>query len=510
MLEPVDPEGRRILGGGVVRARARDSFFADRSASVAAPRVCHGTSCLVTGGAGKRGAADPDRAVYCAGYCDRSPVVLRPDGTVAKQGAEAALAPLPEIRSLSRRAIVSERIARGDHHELARARAAGVWEALATAVRGEPASLLRALEASGERGRGGAGFPTGAKWRHAASAPGPEKYVIANGDEGDPGSFIDRVLLESDPYAVLEGLALCAFAIGARHGIVYVRSEYPRAAERVERAVAEARAAGLLGASVAGSDFALEVRVVRGEGSYVCGEETALIAALEGRRGEVRVRPPYPTSQGLFGAPTVVNNAETLVNVPWIVRNGPAAYRALGTQASRGTKAICLNAGFARPGIVEVEFGISLRELIEGVAGGARAGEALAAVALGGPMGSILLPDEWDVPVCYEALGARQIDLGHGGLVALPVGTDFRALARDWLGFMAEESCGKCVPCRVGSQQAHALVGARTRESDAALLPLLDLVSAASLCAFGQSIPGPVRTILTRLDPSYAPLEARR
>ncbi|MEX2208358.1 MAG: NADH-ubiquinone oxidoreductase-F iron-sulfur binding region domain-containing protein [Myxococcota bacterium] len=421
-----------------------------------------------------------------------------------KSGSDEALAPLPEIRSLARRAIVTERIARGDHHPLARAREAGVWAALERAVHGDPASVLRALEMSGERGRGGAGFPTGAKWRHAAATTSAEKYAVANGDEGDPGSFIDRLLLESDPHAVLEGLALCAFAIGARHGIVYVRSEYPRAAERVESAIAEARAAGLLGASVAGSDFALDVHVVRGEGSYVCGEETALIGALEGRRGEVRVRPPYPTSQGLFGKPTVVNNAETLVNAPWIVRNGPDAFRALGTRASRGTKAISLNAGFARPGIVEVEFGVSLRELVEGAAGGARDGGALAAVALGGPMGSVLLPDEWDVPVCYEALGAREIELGHGGIVALPVGTDFRALARDWLAFMADESCGKCVPCRVGSNRAKGLADARTREADTALLPLLDVIADASLCAFGQSIPAPVRTILTRLDASWS------
>jgi len=303
---------------------------------------------------------------------------------------------------------------------------------------------------------------------------------------------------------VLEGLALCAFAIGARHGIVYVRSEYPRAAERVERAIAEAHGAGLLGASVAGSAFALDVQVVRGEGSYVCGEETALIAALEGRREEVRVRPPYPTSQGLYGKLTVVNNAETLVNAPWIVRNGPDAFRALGTRASRGTKAISLNAGFARPGLVEVEFGVKLRDLIEGAAGGARDGGTLAAVALGGPMGSVLLPHEWDVPVCYEALGARGIELGHGGIVALPEGLDFRALARDWLAFMADESCGKCVPCRVGSQRAMRLVGARTREADTDLLQLLDVISAASLCTFGQSIPAPVRTILTRLDASFA------
>jgi NADH:ubiquinone oxidoreductase subunit F (NADH-binding) len=379
-----------------------------------------------------------------------------------------------------------------------------VWRALERAVRGEPASVLHALEASGERGRGGAGYPTGAKWRQAASASGAEKYAIANGDEGDPGSFVDRVLLESDPHAVLEGLALCGFAIGARHGIVYVRSEYPRAAQRIEAAIAEARSAGLLGASVAGSDFAFEVRLARGEGSYVCGEETALIAALEGRRGEVSARPPYPAEHGLHGAPTVVNNVETLVNVPWILRNGPDAFRAFGTRASRGTKAICLNAGFARPGIVEVEFGVTLREVIARVGGGARPGTALAAIALGGPMGSVLLPHELDVPISHEALGERGIELGHGGIVALPEGTDFRALACDWLAFMAEESCGKCVPCRAGSRRALELARARTRAADSELLALLDVIADASLCAFGQSIPAPVRTILTRLDRSFA------
>lgn len=488
-----------------VRARAVDSFFADRGQAPGAPRVCRGTSCLLVGRAAADLVAPGERAIHCAGYCDRSPVVLRPDGSVVQRGSTDALPPLPVIRTLARQAIVTERLASREHHELSRARAAGVWSTLEAAVCGEPASLLCALEASGERGRGGAGFPTGAKWRHAAQAQGSEKVAIANGDEGDPGSFVDRVLLESDPHAVLEGLALCAYAIGARHGIVYVRSEYPRAAERVERAIAQAQAAGLLGASVCGSGFALHVRVARGEGSYVCGEETALIAALEGRRGEVRVRPPHPTEHGLFGRPTVVNNVETLVNAVWIARRGPDAYRALGTAASRGTKAICLSAGFARPGIVEIEFGVSLRELIEGVAGGARAGERLAAVALGGPMGSVLLPDEWDVPVCYGAMSARGIELGHGGLVALPAHADFRKLARDWLGFMADESCGKCVPCRVGSRQAHRLVGADTPESDEAVLPLLGSIAAASLCAFGQSIPAPVRTILTRLDPGFAP-----
>ena len=492
-----DPENAR----GTAHERARDSFFADRHSDPTALRVCHGTSCRLAGAARHHlvlAREEPCRRIYCAGYCDRSPAALRADGGVVglradgERVAREPLAPLPDVRTRSRVAVVTERIARGEFHELASARAAGVWRALERAVRGAPESVLCALEASGERGRGGGGFPTGAKWRSAARAQGAEKFAVANGDEGDPGSFVDRVLLEADPHAVLEGLALCAFAIGARHGIVYVRSEYPRAAARVEAAAAEARAAGLLGRAILGSDFDFDVRVARGHGSYVCGEETALLNALEGRRGEVRLRPPYPTERGLFGRPTVVNNVETLVNAAWIARNGAEAYRALGTRESTGTKALSLNAGFARPGIVEVEFGTSLADVVLREGGGAD----LAAVALGGPMGSVLLPDEWDVPIAFESLRARGLELGHGGLVALPRDTDFGALATDWLEFMADESCGKCVPCRIGS--ARALELARRGER-ARLLELLDVVAASSLCGFGQDIPAPVRKILLRL-----------
>jgi len=489
----VDPRRQPESDRGDAQRRARDSFFADHGADPAALRVCRGLSCRIAGGSAgaplraERGA----RPIYCAGFCDRSPVALRPDGAALGLAGNAPvqLAPLPAVRSLGRTPIVSERVARGEHHALARARDAGVWSALARAVRGEPETVLRALEASGERGRGGGAFPTGTKWRLAAQARGPERFAIANGDEGDPGSFVDRVLLEADPHAVLEGLALCGFAIGARHGIVYVRSEYPRAAQRVGGALAEARAAGLLGRAILGSDFDFDVEVALGQGSYVCGEETALLEALEGRRGEVRLRPPYPTDRGLFGAPTVVNNVETLVNAAWIVRHGPAEYRALGTRGSRGTKALSLNAGFARAGLVEVEFGASLAQVIHG----ASDGRPPAAVALGGPMGSVLRPEQWDVPICYEALGERGIALGHGGLVALPEGTDFAAVARDWLAFMADESCGKCTPCRVGSRKAAELARRGERRE---LVELLHVVAQTSLCPFGQSIPGPVRTLL--------------
>jgi NADH-quinone oxidoreductase subunit F len=486
--------------------RAIDSFFADRHADPTALRVCEGTSCALAGAAELRGELarrERCRPIYCAGHCDRSPVALEADGRAVRleRGADGAverrpLESLPPIRSHSRVAIVTERVTQGDSSSLARARATGVWRALESAVRGEPETVLCALEASAERGRGGGAFPTGAKWRAAAQAPGPEKFAIANGDEGDPGSFVDRVLLEADPHAVLEGLALCGFAIGARHGIVYVRSEYPRAAERVECAIAEARAAGLLGRALFGSDFDFDVRVARGEGSYVCGEETALLEALEGKRAEPRLRPPYPVTHGLFGRPTVVNNVETLVTAAWIARNGAAAHCALGTRASRGTKALSLNAGFARPGIVEVEFGTTLRDVIEAAADG----KPPRAVALGGPMGSILSPSEWDVPICWEAMAARGIALGHGGIVAIPEGADLAELALAGLEFMASESCGKCVPCRMGSRRALELARAGARGE---LLELLEVVSAASLCPFGQDIPGPIRTLL-ELDSARA------
>jgi NADH:ubiquinone oxidoreductase subunit F (NADH-binding) len=491
---------------GDAQTRALDSFFADRHADRSALRVCEGTSCALAGAVLLRAALEqegPCRRIYCAGHCDRSPVALEPNGRpVALRRtvggiARRELESLPEIRVRSRVAIVTERIGRGDFSALPVAHSGGAWLGFERALRGTPESVLRALEASGERGRGGGAFPTGAKWRAAAQASGPEKFAIANGDEGDPGSFIDRVLLEADPHAVLEGLALCGFAIGARHGIVYVRSEYPRAAERVERAITDAASAGLLGRAIRGSQFDFDVRVVRGEGSYVCGEETALLEALEGRRGEPRLRPPYPTSHGLRGCPTVVNNVETLVTAAWITRAGPDAHRALGTRASPGTKALSLNAGFERPGIVEVEFGTSLAHVVEGAAGAKRP----AAVALGGPMGSILLRGEWDVPICWDSMRARGVELGHGGLVALPEETDFRALALGWLEFMAEESCGKCVPCRMGSRRALALARAGER---ARTLELLDVISAASLCPFGQNIPGPIRRIMLALDPARA------
>jgi len=508
---PPGPVIIEAMSDAPASSRAVRSFYAETAGGI---RVCHGLSCALNGGrdvAGRVAASGATvEAVHCLGHCDRSPALL--DATAHAVTGAAALAwpaalpgpePVPTVRVAARRPVVTGRIVLGSHASLEVARRAGVYGALAAAVAGSAEAVLVAVEASGERGRGGAGFPTGRKWRAAAAHARRQPVVIANGDEGDPGSFVDRRLLEDDPHAVLEGLALCGYAVGAAEGIVFVRSEYPAARAAVTAAIAEAREAGILGPSVLGSRWAFDITVVSGRGSYVCGEETALLNAVEGRRGEVRVRPPYPVESGLHGRPTVVNNIETLVNVPWILREGPDAFRALGTAGSPGTKVLSLARGWALPGLVEVEFGVALGDVVEALAGGSRDGAPLQAIALGGPMGSIVLPGHFSVRLDHDELAAAGIRLGHGGLVPLPAGCDPARVLVDWLAFMASESCGKCIPCRHGSVQALALAqrlaastGAAAREGAASLERLLDLVEATSLCGFGQGIPAPARQLV--------------
>ena len=507
---PVETSDVKVLAQQVklpeATVRGAVSYYADLHDSKDSIRVCQGTSCILAGADQlyeQLQKSSKCKAAYCLGYCDRSPAVLDAQERLLFDKQAQALAdgqleatvepPQLSVRCLAPEPIVTRR-AEDDYSQLEKARSAGAYSAWFKALEGNPEDILSTLERSGERGRGGAGFPTGQKWRSCAEAKEEPRYVIANGDEGDPGSFIDRVLMENDPHGIIEGMLLCAYAVGASQGIVFIRSEYPKAITRMQEAIDQARAAGILGSE---ATFPFEISIFPGMGSYVCGEETAMLNAIEGLRGEVQIRPPYPTQEGLYGKPTVVDNVETLVNIAAILNKGAEAYSALGTRDSSGTKAMCLNHGFARPGIVEVEFGTTLRELIE-EAGGSANGKPLEAVILGGPMGSLLLPEQWDVPICYELMAQQGIELGHGSLVALPEGTDYRALLEHWLKFMMDESCGKCVPCSLGSQKAWNLVRDRIHQPEcrSQLERLFEVMEQGSLCAFGQYMPEAMRQMI--------------
>ena len=461
--------------------------------------------------------------VYCLGFCNAGPAVeiegrvhaaLDEAGARALAGDLAGGLPLaedahvPPFEVHDGPAIVLERLAaQVDATDLAVARAHGVFEGLAKALAGmKPDDVLAEVEASGLRGRGGAGFATAQKWRFAAAnaKTSPEAYVVCNADEGDPGSYIDKYLMERDPFAVLEGMALAGYAIGASRGFVYVRSEYPRSTPALRRAVGEARKAGLLGADVLGRGFSFDVEVVEGAGSYVCGEETALLRSLEGLRGMVTARPPYPADKGLFGRPTIVNNVETLANVGWIHRHGGAAYAAIGVGKSRGTKAVSLNERFLRPGVYEVPLGTSLARILSQIGGGMKGGRAIKAVQIGGPLGGILPASMLDVPLGFEELDAVGALLGHGGIVAWDDTIDARDLAIHLFEFCDAESCGKCFPCRIGGRRgleiARRLKERRARaavEADLALLgELCETLKLGSLCAHGGAIPDPIRSLL--------------
>jgi formate dehydrogenase iron-sulfur subunit len=331
-------------------------------------------------------------------------------------------------------------------------RSRGGYGALERAVEQPPADIVGIIEASELRGRGGAGFATGRKWRAVASQPAEDKFVVANADEGDPGAYIDRLILEDDPHLVIEALAIAAYAVGARCGYIYLRAEYPDARRRLTAAVEEARRAGLLGAPIFGTGFSFDLRLEMGRGSYLCGEETALLNAIEGHRPEVRTRPPFPAESGLFGKPTLVNNIETLASVPWIVQRGGDAYRRLGFSTSRGTKVLSLNSLFERPGLYEVEFGLSIRHVVEELGGGLRSG-TLKGVIIGGPLAGVIPPSLLDTPLGFEELHSIGAGVGHGGVVAFDERTSILELVRHVFEFGADESCGKCTPCRLGTRR---------------------------------------------------------
>ncbi|HET6183611.1 MAG TPA: NADH-ubiquinone oxidoreductase-F iron-sulfur binding region domain-containing protein [Acetobacteraceae bacterium] len=388
-------------------------------------------------------------------------------------------------------------------------RAQGGLRGLARALEIGPQAVIEEVTRSQLRGRGGAGFPTGIKWRTAAEAAGARKHIVVNADEGDSGTFADRMLMEGDPLALIEGMIIAGFAVGARKGWVYTRSEYPHAVASFDRALEAARGAGLLGADVLGSGFAFDVEQRVGAGAYVCGEETSLLDSLEGKRGQVRAKPPLPAHKGLFNEPTVVNNVVTLASVPVILADGADAWAALGYGRSRGTMPIQLAGNVKHPGLFEVPFGITLGELIEEIGGGTATGRPVRAVQAGGPLGAYFPPALFDTPYDYEAFAARDGLIGHGGLVVFDDSVDMARMARFAMEFCATESCGKCTPCRVGSVRGievmdRIIAGEEVEENLALIRDLCETMKFGSLCALGGFIPYPVMSALTHFPEDFA------
>ncbi|MEV4086126.1 NADH-ubiquinone oxidoreductase-F iron-sulfur binding region domain-containing protein, partial [Nonomuraea fuscirosea] len=379
-----------------------------------------------------------------------------------------------------------------------------------------PEQVVAEVTDSGLRGRGGAGFPAGIKWKTVLGAASELKFVCCNADEGDSGTFADRMLMEGDPFTLIEGMAIAAWAVGASEGYVYVRSEYPDAVATLRTAIDAAYERGWLGKRVLDRDFGFDLFVRVGGGAYICGEETSMLESLEGKRGMVRAKPPIPALEGLFGRPTVVNNVLTLGSVPMIMAAGAAAFAGLGVGRSRGTQVFQLGGNVARGGIVETAFGVTLGELVEGYGGGTRSGRPVRAVQVGGPLGAYLPTSRFDLPMDYEAFAAAEAMVGHGGVVVFDDTVDMAAQARFAMEFCAAESCGKCTPCRIGAVRGveviDRIVAGRDRTRDLKLLDdLCHLMTEGSLCAMGGLTPMPVRSALTHFPGDFgATTEERR
>ena len=476
---------------------------------------CVDISCQLAGAT-----VGPDEhASPCLGLCERAPAALRitPGETATAEVIAPDEQPLTQQGDAS--LVLLTRVGVADPESIDDYRAHGGYAALRRAVTIGAASTLRELADSGLVGRGGAAFPTGRKWSAVASQPARPKYVVANADESEPGTFKDRVLMEHDPFALIESMTIAGFAVGAERGFIYLRGEYPVARRRLANAIDAATARGYLGDDVMGFGFRFELELRIGAGAYICGEETALFNSIEGFRGEPRSKPPFPVEVGLFGKPTLVNNVETLVNVLPVLTMGGAAYAALGsgTGASTGTKLYCVSGKVARPGIYELAFGATLRELLDlagGVLGAAAdpaAGRTLQAVLMGGVAGGFLRADELDTPLTFEGLRAADATLGSGVVVVLDDTVELAPVLTRIGAFFRHESCGQCVPCRVGTQrQLEALqrLAAPGADLDRELHLLADLDSVmtdASICGLGQTAASAVRSALVKLRPYGAP-----
>jgi len=533
----------------------RGEIVAARKARPRVVRVCIGTGCAARGsrriyelfrlaaeaalsGNGRKVAIE-SKHVGCHGLCERGPIVVIEPGDILYQRVEE-----PDVEEIFRETVlggrVVERLLYEDPATKKKARtpaeipfyavqrrivleqnghidptriedyiAVGGYSALAKALfLMQPEEIVKEVEASGLRGRGGGGFPTGRKWRSCREAHGETRYVICNGDEGDPGAFMDRSVMEGNPHSVLEGMIIGAYAIGASQGYIYVRNEYPLAVEHLKKAIADARGHGLLGRGILGSSFSFDIRINRGGGAFVCGESTALVASLEGRTGEPRAKYIHMVENGLRGCPTTLNNVETWANVPHIVNRGSAWFAGIGTAGSKGTKVFSLVGKIENTGLVEVPMGISLRRIIEEIGGGPKGGKRFKAVQTGGPSGGCIPAAHLDAPVDFDELTALGSMMGSGGMIVMDEDTCMVNVARYFFEFLKSESCGKCTPCREGlAQMLHILElitrGEGTTEHLAELEALAELLSEASLCALGKTAANPVLSTLRYFRDEY-------
>jgi bidirectional [NiFe] hydrogenase diaphorase subunit len=467
--------------------------------------------------------------VGCMGFCGRGPLVQIDPGDilyeeVTPEQAESIIESLknkteadllkgdPNHPFFSHQVrVVRENSGQIDPERIEEYIAVGGYESLYKVIHEmTPEEVVQEITQSGLRGRGGGGFPTGLKWATVAKMPGDQKYVVCNGDEGDPGAFMDRSVLESDPHLVIEGMAIAAYAVGANHGFIYVRAEYPLAIKRLQKAIQQGKKYGVLGSQIFDSPFDFKIDIRMGAGAFVCGEETALIASVEGERGAPRPRPPYPAQSGLWECPTLINNVETLANISAIIGKGADWYASIGTEKSKGTKIFALTGKICNNGLIEVPMGITLREIVEEMGGGVPNG-SVKAVQTGGPSGGCIPGDLLDTPVDYDSLTKLGSMMGSGGMVVMDQNTNMVDVAQFYMEFCRDESCGKCIPCRAGTVQMHEMLskllkGQGTMADIEKLQALCLMVKETSLCGLGMSAPNPILSTLRYFRDEYLAL----
>lgn len=520
LSEPVATEVGRSLGVPLADVYGVIDFYSmlyRQPTGKIIARICTDPACALAGGEtlldslchhlsvsldepSADGAYTVERAP-CLGLCEHAPAALvgeRAIGNADQWDLDDLLrgdGPLPGSRlggQAGDSRILTANCGNGHPTSLQEYVSRGGYAGLKKALEMPPEAVIAEVKASGLVGRGGAAFPTGVKWEGAARAPGSPKYVVCNADESEPGTFKDRVLLEEDPQRVLEGMAIAAYAIGAEQGYLYIRGEYPYAYQVLKQAVAQARQAGYLGKNILGSGFGFDVELRQGAGAYICGEETALFESIEGKRGFPRVKPPFPTTNGLFGKPTAINNVETLCNVPYIIERGATAYRQIGTEKSPGPKLFCVSGDVDRPGLYEVPFGITIRHLLFDLAGGVRDGRKLQTILFGGAAGAFATPEQLDVRMSFEDLREAGLPLGSGVVMVFDERRDLRDVLMRLGRFFADESCGKCYPCQLGTQRQYEILSrlaqGKSLTGDAERLADVGwTMTDASLCGLGQT-----------------------